>query len=452
MSNPILHDAEQLAHWVDISAARAEFWSAAPSWSPPTGRLEVDGQLLVWTGADGLLTVSPMGAAVAVHLDGTAVLAELAEDLADAAALPIEAARAAVASMAVELQAWGAIEGVPVADVPVLSDPVEPESDKAREFVRPDPVTGQDVRVVVEVIDGNQVTTEHLPDGRRRVTTEFTITSGFDDAAGAAEAIAAAVLAGERSAAELVPPDSCLGAKLRDGDHVPLINIRCVDGQVRSVRCHDARVAAELCRRVGDRSVTTGERGPVEAFVVSPLEGDGPVRIYDGRGSRRGRPRTAGEAVDVVDQILGERMVAAGGHPAGRLPLSAALVHRGDHGVLVPPDSLGEPRVARDLIAAGWTPTWGAAEVLNGGAVSPPSAWGSEPGPAPRLVSAWGVGPGESALAVITRFAGGDGGLEPTMVLERLAEMAERVLGSVAAPSSDDAGWRRLRTMVGAGY
>ena len=375
----------ELAALVEAALGHPGFWASAPAWRPDAARQSFDGGLAVWSDA-GLFTVAPVPSAVAVHVDGVATLDALAEDLAAAADGPFDWARTVVASLAVELTRLQALDGValpedadPGADGESDDASVEPEGEgpELGESYRLDPETGEQVRVVTtRNAEGHLVETTFLPDGRMRVSSTLTLTTdGPDGGLAVAEA-----LAGDRSPAELVPPDSCLGSKLRDGDDVPLVSIRCDDGRIRSVRCHDPRVEAALCELAGDRLVVGRERGPVVAFVVTPLEGTGPVRIYDGRGFRRGRPRTVEDAVDVIDQLVGEH--AVGGQAPGDqapIPLDAALAYRNSVGVLVPLNLLSERGVAAQMAADGWMVTWGRAELRVDETVAVPSFSGEGP-------------------------------------------------------------------------
>ena len=354
-----------------------EFWASTPSWRPDSARVEVGGEQVVWSDA-GLFTVHPVAGVVAAFLDGTVTLATLADDVAFATDAPVEQARQLVAQLAVELSSLAALDGVVVPGPP----PAGPEPaaasalpDEEGESYRFDPESGEEIRVVTAVdADGHLVTTEYLPDGRRRISTTMTFSSAQADQA----MTAAEVLAGDRSAAELVPLTSCLGSKLRNHDDVPLVSIRGADGKVRSVRCHHPEVAERLRALAGSALVEDG-RGPVEAFVVTPLEGHGPMRIFDGHGHRRGRPRTVEDVVAVVDQILGERAVAAV-EPTDDAPLPVDLVLLGapdGSGVLVPRAALEGVGVTHRLVVAGWTPTVGRALVAADGTVAAPSGLGA---------------------------------------------------------------------------
>ena len=217
-----------------------------------------------------------------------------------------------------------------------------------------DPETGEPIRVTTEVSEtGNVVTTEYLPDGRRRISSTMTI--GRDSG----DPVAKQVLIGDRSPAELVPRDSCLGSKLRNDDDVPLLSFHCRDGRVRSVRCHSEGVAAQLRSLAGDRLVPNDDRGPIVAFVVTPLEGVGPVRIYDGQGRRRGRPRSVSEAARVVDGLLGAHREAFN-EPSADSPLLLRLVllRLGEETMLVPDGALDDPAAQRTWRRRGWEITW----------------------------------------------------------------------------------------------
>ena len=368
---------------VEAAVGHPGFWASAPAWRPDAARQPFDGGLAVWSDA-GLFTVAQVPSAVAVHLDGVATLDALAEDLAAAVEGPLDWARTVVATLAVELTRLQAVDGVALPDDPSAgvdgerdAPTGEPGDDgpELGESYRLDPDTGEQVRVVTtRNAEGHLVETTFLPDGLMRMSTTMTLsTDGPDGGLAVAEA-----LAGDRSPAELVPPDSCLGSKLRDREDVPLVSIRCDDDRIRSVRCHDPKVESALRDLAGDRLVEGHERGPVVAFVVTPLEGQGPVRIYDGRGARRGRPRTAGEAADVVDQLLGENQALdAGCDSSALIPLDAALAHRGGEGLLVPLGLLTERELRNELIEQGWVISHGRAGLEADGSLATPSASGT---------------------------------------------------------------------------
>lgn len=438
MRGPESKHADPTDRWVQACAQTEGFWSAAPMWSSGVARRVVDGQMLLW-GEQGLVQLSAAATAVVVHVDGQATLGELAEDLAAAAGLPEREAQSILAGTACELDAWGLLHGVPVIDPTEIVDPAEAANDRDPAVASTEPARAVER---LEVVDGQRVTTEYLPDGRRLVTTELVLSTDAADAA--SRSIAAAALGGERSMAELVPAGSCLGEKLRAGEDAPLLSFRCVDGQVRSVRCDDELVAAELQRRAGDRLLTTSERGPVEAFVVTPWEGEGPVRIYDGQGRRRGRPRTPGDAVDVVDQLLGECVDPEGPGTSADLPLRAALVVQVSDstatpdpvGVLVPRAVVELPRVARRLARAGWTVTWAHARSRSDGHVAAPSGLGWVT-PATKHVTLprrpEDIAPtGAVALSLATT----PGCLDTETALDRLVEMSARAAS--AAPVMTD--------------
>lgn len=379
---PPLGDPDLMARWVAASSAREEFWSSAPAWTPDSAHRTVDGYLLVYT-PGGILQVAPAPAVVATHFDGLATLTELAEDLAAAAEMDVDAVRPMVASVAVELRAWGAVAGVPVADLRTIDPDHDHDHDHGvsgiaaevrgvREYTAIDPETGAEMRVEETVdAEGRRVVTEHLPGGGRQVTTYVEYRMGEHQSAAAdAEDLAGELMDGRRSAAELVPPDSCLGSKLRNDDDVPLVSMRCADGIVRSVRCHDPEVARALEASAGEAAVA--ERGPVEAFVVTPLEGQGPLRIYDGRGRRRGRPRTTVEAVDVVDQVLGEAVARKAMGAPPMIVLNATVGTRDGRAQLLAADVMEDLPARRALAREGWTVSAAAAVLTLDGRVGLP--------------------------------------------------------------------------------
>ncbi len=181
-----------------------------------------------------------------------------------------------------------------------------------------------------------------------------------------------------RSAAEGLPLDSCLGFRLRDLDDVPLLSFRGGDAVVRSVRCHDPEVAGRL-REGGRGCLVEGRRGPIEAFVVTPLEGCGPLRVYDGEGVRRGRPRTPEEAADLVDQILGGLAVLdalTAEAPAVATPSGLVALRAPDGRItLTRPDALDGVGLAHRLRRAGFRLTWAPAVIGGDGRVAAPSAF-----------------------------------------------------------------------------
>lgn len=361
-------DAHQGERAREEALRQERWWQSIPTVDERTAVRVLD-ENLVCLGPSGLVVVAPPASVIARFFDGEATLAELAEDFADAGEVSIEQARALVARTAAELQARSVVRGVPplesLDDVALVSDQgvaADGESDRTEVDGGPEDLSG--VRIEHGVADdGSQVVTEHLPDGSRRVTVSHQYSPGQGDAvADDVARIAEEVFGGRRSVAELVPAQTCLGQKLRiDGDAV-LVNIRCDDGLVRSVRSDDLEVVQRLRDLAGDRA-DDDERGPVEVFVTKPFEGDGPRRVYDGEGARRGRPRTTDDVVALAGRLLAEATVRDGGAPEA-ISLGFELLLCGDVGLLVPGERLDHLDVRRSLRAAGWIPT-GARAVLR---------------------------------------------------------------------------------------
>lgn len=432
------------------AAATEDFWSSRPRWSDDTARAATgvpEAPLVVWSSA-GVFNVGDPAATIAGFVDGEVTLAELAEDLAAVAEAPLDHARAVVAAMAVELSNLGALEGVALPDPPEpevdADDPsgpgsgVDPLPTEVGETTRIDPETGLEMRVVTQMLEGgNRVVTEYLPGGGRRVTSTLVAPSGRGD-----QALAwAEAMAGGRSLAELFPADSCGGSKIRNFDDVPLVSRVGLDGRVRSVRCHHPEVADRLAERFGDSLVE--DRGPIEAFVVTPLEGHGPMRLFDGRGARRGRPRTVDAAVNVVCQILGEReaealsgvlppMVAAAGlslpEPTavgaadgsrGSGPevdeavLLTTVAVKGSDGTvhLVDEQSLYGVGLVHRLESAGFEPVWSRVALHVDGTLSVPDVDGLRPLGDTVNVHLSGVGlfPSDRVVALLGEMAQPDG-------------------------------------------
>jgi hypothetical protein len=379
------------AEWARTCLDDATFWASTPTWCAGTALRDLDGHL-VGCGPKGLVVVPPPASVIARFFDGTGDLAELAEDLAAASNAPLAEARWLAATTALDLHGFGLVDGVQATDPPgdastdtivsgsaappiggTLADPTSP-----RVSNRIDPESGVEVRVEEHVdADGNDVTTVHLPDGSRRVTVAHTYHhGGAEGAADDATRLAEGLMGGRRSLAELVPAGTCLGQKLRIGEEPDLVEVVCVDGVVRGVRCHDPAIADLLSQRAGDHLAPRGAQGPVEAFVVTPFEGDGPRRVYDGRGERRGRPRTDEQVVELVDRLLGEAVLRDGTSPGGGILLAAHLVQRGDEGMLVHRAVVSDPRAIHDLRADGWDLTGGAAVLFEDRTIGWATAWG----------------------------------------------------------------------------
>lgn len=397
---------DEVAAWLERCGDDAEFWGSAPSWHAEMALREVEHHL-VGLGPTGLLVVPPPGSVLAQFFDGESTLAELAEDLAEAGDAPLEQARLVTAMTTVELHALGVLHGVAA---PIRADDTsaneqaggessdsEPAPDAVVVSYRTDPETGENLRVESYIDDdGNPVTVEHQPDGTRRVTVEHTYLVGQgDQAATDAGMLAEELMGGRRSVAELVPAGSCLGQKLRIGEDAEVVSICCPDGAVRSVRCDDPNVVDALVARAGSLLAPDGTRGPVEAFVTVPFEGDGPRRVYDGRGERRGRPRTVDQIVDLVDRLIGEATLLGGSSPAGGPLLTATVARRNGEALLVHRSLDSEYHIRQELRRDGWELTGAAATVYEGHELGWATALG-DPGRVP--FDAVRLGPGFDQL------------------------------------------------------
>lgn len=419
---------------VERASSNEAFWASTPRWQPGTARADIGSEPVVWSEA-GLFGMDPVAAALVQHLDGELRLADLALDLASAADAPASWARSFLATVIIELVSLRAIEGVDLPEslgvLPVPAAPSAPASPIDRPLgasVEIDPESGEAIRVVTEVnADGNLMTVEHLPDGRVRTSTTIAV---------AAPSSARGPVEGP-SEAELAPLDSCVGSKLRNVDHVPLVSIRGEGGEILSVRCHSPEVAELLRARAGDR--LTSQRGPIEAFVVTPLEGEGPLRIYDGLAQRRGRPRSPEEAAEIVDQILGERSVHL---HRSRSDLSAdvpdllglvAIAGPGGESALVPLDALHDRLARRELRRAGTTLSWVSAQISPDGSVASPSALGHPVVVAHRPHVVVPHGPDLLAPQRVHALVG-----------DRADEVDRQTLLERAARLSSDARWRSL--------
>ena len=349
------------------------FWESTPRWAPDVARCTAGGQLFVWAG-DVIVELPSTARALVEHFDGVATLDELAEDLAFAADQPLGWARRVAIDAVKLLDANGAIVGVQMPEgSPAsgsLGDRTAPAvAETLIESTAVDPETGETVRVTTEVAEtGNVVTTEYFSDGRRRISTTMTIDSASDDPE------VQRVFTGDRSPAELIPADSCVGSKLRNSDDVPLLSFRGSDGRIRSVRCHSDEVADVLRERGAASLVESGERGPVLAFVVTPLEGVGPARVYDAFGRRRGRPRGVGEVVDLIDGLFtAHRLAVEEPSSTSLIPLRLTALCRGGEAVLVPEPTLDDAAIRSAWRSDGWAITWSRGALGGDGMVALPT-------------------------------------------------------------------------------
>lgn len=391
---------------------------SCPAWTAGTAWADVDGELVVWSDRGAFTVRAPVSAAFQ-FLDGQVALGELATDLGAVLGIPDGEAYALLSTAALELAGHGLVTGIelperlPTGTPDTLHDAL---GDRSASSTAPttrdvsgrhhigdssasaDPstsaVTGSPDPLGIETTvdgEGRTVTIEHLPDGRRRMTTTVSIELP-------AGAVSLDAILGERSAVELVPADSCLGTKVRSGDDLPMVAVTCRDGVVRRVRCQDPDIASEIARRAGPNIVTADAPGPVEAIVVAPYEGSGPCRVFDGRGRRRGRARTVTEVANLVEQLLGEattatEMARSHGAQLNRdeaprhqlMPAPAATTAAGPcphplpltwHAVTGPagqswlvPDWMIEGRRRRELDAAGLTVQWGTVDLHPDGSV-----------------------------------------------------------------------------------
>ena len=307
-------------------SSEVAFWESRPRFAKTTAIVKLDGQYVLWPQHSGPGAINVTGSIVADFFDGVATVRVLAEDFAEAAGITLAAGRSLVGELVDQLTASGALDSHQAsAKRQPASEPDNP-SDFAAELAG-----------ALAGAGSPEIRTEHLPDGRTRLSTQFELESGDIQAR---SRLIAEILAGNRSIAELVPPDSCLGYKLRIGQPAAEITLELGDSNA-SIRCDDPAVESALRLALGTYIVDDG-KGPTIAFVVAPLEGDGPCRVFDAAGRRRGRPRTPDEVIDVVSQLLAER-VSALDDTIVRLTWGGLVSE--ESGVLVAPQLLGQPRI-----------------------------------------------------------------------------------------------------------
>lgn len=332
--------------WAYSAVASDEFWASTPRWRADVCRRSLGRESLVLADG-GLLLLSPLALAITDHLDGTVSLRELAEDLSAAAEASLTWARETVAIAISGLVADGAVVDVHMPPTPEALTSLASEVERGPiDSMTYDPDSGQIIQVTTELTDTGEVQrTEHLPDQRIRVSTVLAPVDGQE----------VLPLPAGRSPAEMIPAESCVGAKLRNDEEVPLLTYDLGGGQLVSVRCHAPDVAEALRMNGADRLVE-GARGPIVAFVVTPLQGRGPLRIYDEFARRWGRPRSTEEAVEVVDGLLGLHHHAM--DPSGLVLLRASAFRAGQSITLLGADLTEEPREAVVLRQQHRQPVW----------------------------------------------------------------------------------------------
>lgn len=189
------------------------------------------------------------------------------------------------------------------------------------------------------------VSPEPLGGGMREYRAEVTLMAG---PGGKDTDLVDELLTGRKSLVEAIPPDSCLGSRLRlaAAAERPALVLGTPDGPAR-VLCTDQRVEDIL----QSYRVSTG-RGPVHAIVAGPLKGVSPPRVYDSRGIRVGRPRTATEAAVLVGHVL--REAASPGYCSPEhMVLRGKVVVLDGRVVVIPPEIAGLSGLERQLLRRG---------------------------------------------------------------------------------------------------
>lgn len=341
---------------LDVILGDEEFWRSTPAWRPETFRGSLNGNAVAWTTEDWV-NLPEVAAVVSGYFDGQTPLSELAEDLAFAIGVESSTAELILAETARQLARRNALTGLYVPEEPSPASPEvsEVESAVPSDHSQPEVEHPRDVvRVTTRTAtDGTVATVEHRRDGSWRISS--TVSFGTGNSKDTAKRL----LSGDLTLAEVAPEGSCLGSKLRIGEPVPTLSVKCRDHQIRSIRCDDPDSDERIRAHFGDRVVNGAESGPVVAFVVAPLEGNGPVRIYDGMGQRQGRPRSTLDVVTIVDGLIAAHREARSESPTeGLIPLPLTLLRRGDDTTLVPADYMSTSARARQLRSWGWTPEW----------------------------------------------------------------------------------------------
>lgn len=428
-----------------MERAHEVFWNSRPTFSDTAAVMQLDGHLLVWPANSGPGTLDRAGSIVAEHFDGTATVAELAEDFADASGLELEVTRASISDLVVRLATLGLLTGMNGMEEFLAGPVIDSELDDVPE----DAGAGADIdqpsdasvdrtvigeEVVVSPHDGRSMKVTHLADGRTQVSTQFDLdsTSEWDE-----QRLATEVLAGNRSIAELAPPDTCLGFKLRIGEEIPTFHVQ-VGDQTLGIRCDDPAITSDLQDHL--REFMVESTGPIAVFVVAPLEGDGPCRIFDSIGRRHGRPRDLEEARDLVLHLLAERTMMSGGTTG----LAWGALIADDRAVLVAPNLLSTPRLgaaarARGLHLADHRPRLTDNGELDFSAITLPGASLRTPVPLAGIILSddeSGYQPGPRAIEGLLRGAIIEDDTERTHTLDAVVNAVSQVVLIVQSDSS----------------
>lgn len=280
----------------------------------PLPLARVGGSALAWPDGEPLV-VDLSTALVLPYLDGSTDLGELVEDA--AAALDLDPA-VADDRIRVELDA---LIAAGVVGAGATDDGVH----------GPGAIGEPEAPTILEVIekDGQTTVLSQLPDGRfqRTVSTTISATSSVDTMR---DALATNALT------DLLGADSCVGFKLRAGQPAIDLVIAVGDREAR-VRVDHPPTLEALRRRLGAHLLDEAELvraaapvpGGVEdggepwvpsaaaerrhglgvtAYVIGPLDGEGPARVYDRWGNRAGRPADADSAAIEVGHLLTEEL------------------------------------------------------------------------------------------------------------------------------------------------
>ena len=354
----------------------------------PTARFGAGG--VVWP--DGAPVVVDLATLLVLqHLDGSVPVDELVEDAADALGARPEAVGPRVRSQLLELERSGTV--------------VRVDEDGS--------ATGTEDGGATEVLDlverpGERVVVERLADGRIRRTT--TITVGSTSSRQQLQDVLMTM-----ALTDVLTDDSCLGAKLRVGAAMTDLVLDLPDRRTR-VRVDDPASLDALRERFGptisseavlaradevigdDDSLQRDLGGPgadpragvgVTAYVVAPLDGVGPVRVYDRGGNRCGRPRTPAQVVDIVAALIAEELDPP---PVEGVVVHAAIARRGRSAVLMPSGARDLRSLHQQLARAGWSLSGARRLVLDrAGTVWVQAEWPSDRPEALRLAGAVAV-------------------------------------------------------------
>lgn len=270
---------------------------STPALGPAVAMVTIGSDIVAWPSLGGPVVADRLVAALLPHLDGRTPLKELVDDL-------------AVVTTQSDTEVWARVgPGLEAcSDAGVIVGLLRSSTSRVHDDAQRRKVQ----RIWSDPTDPNAVI-EELVDGRTVRTVSVTLSTSDP-------------LLDSTSLIDVLPADSCLGAQLRVGTIADVIVVRTGEAHV-GVRSTHQPTTDLLLAKLGDRaagSIVTTAAGPaaIHAYVIGPLEGSGPPRVFDRFAQRVGRPRSASDATTIVGHLLNEaESPAAPGTMVKALPI-----------------------------------------------------------------------------------------------------------------------------------